>query len=140
MTDERWATLWLIIVIFAFALIWTFIASIAHARDFGQWDRSSELSKWYQTLMQPDNPAVSCCGEADAYFCDDYRYEKGKALCTISDDRPDEPRHRPHVEIGTVIEIPNHKLKFDQGNPTEHGVVFLSTGMFVYCFVAPGGV
>lgn len=89
--------------------------------------------------MQPDNEAASCCGEADAYFCDDFRFEGGKALCTISDERPDEPRRRPHREFGTVIEIPSYKLKWDRGNPTGHGVVFLSRGDFVYCYVQNGG-
>jgi hypothetical protein len=31
--------------------------------------------------------------------------------------------------------IPNHKLKWDAGNPTEHSIVFLSRGGHVFCFV-----
>ena len=45
---------------------------------------------------------------------------------TITDDRPDEPLGRPHLDVGTEIEIPNKKLKWDKGNPTGHGIVFLS--------------
>jgi hypothetical protein len=112
----------------------------AKARDLGQWDRSTPEAEWYAKLMQPDNPTVSCCGEADAYFCDDFRYEGGKALCTISDDRPDKPRRRPHVAIGTVIEVPDHKLKWDRGNPTGHGIAFMSPTGYVYCYVQDGGV
>ena len=44
----------------------------------------------------------------------------------ITDDRPDEPLGRPHVRNGTEIEIPDQKLKWDQSNPTGHGIVFLS--------------
>jgi hypothetical protein len=115
-----------------------------HGRDFGQWDRSSETSKWYRALMQPDNPSGSCCGEADA--CDDLHIKPNyngqpHAYSTITDDRPDEPRRRKHIDIGTEIEIPDHKLlKLGQGNPTGHGVVFLSTGGFVYCYAMEGGV
>ena len=58
----------------------------------------------------------------------------------ITDDRPDEPRGRPHVAIGTEIEIPNNKLKWDKSNPTGHGIVFLSRGGYVFCYVQPGGV
>jgi hypothetical protein len=49
-------------------------------------------------------------------------------------------KKRPHVDVGTEIEIPNHKLKWDAGNPTEHSIVFLSRGGHVFCFVQNGGV
>jgi len=39
------------------------------ARDNGQWEGSDpKVRQWYQKLMQPDNPRVSCCGEADGVF------------------------------------------------------------------------
>jgi hypothetical protein len=47
---------------------------------------------------------------------------------------------RPHIDIGTEIEIPNNKLKWDKSNPTGHGVVFLSRAGYVFCYVQPGGV
>lgn len=112
----------------------------AQARDLGQWSATDPaLRGWYESLMQPDVPTASCCGQADAYFCNNYRMEGGKALCTIDDDRPDEPRGRPHVDNGTVIEIPQNKLKWDSGNPTGNGVVFLSRNRYVFCYVQPGG-
>lgn len=115
--------------------------SAAHARDGGQWEATDPaLRQWYQGLMQPDHPLSSCCGEADAYFCDDYGIHDGKPSCVITDDRADEPRNRPHIEIGTVIEIPQHKLKWDRGNPTGHGVVFMSYAGYVFCYVQGGGV
>ena len=60
--------------------------------------------------MQPDVPNASCCGEADAYWADEVHVKDGKTYAVITDDRPDEPRGRPHVDIGTEIEIPNNKL------------------------------
>lgn len=115
--------------------------SSAHARDLGQWETTdSTLRDWYQGLMQPDHPASSCCGEADAYFCDDYGIRNGKPSCVVTDDRPDEPRNRPHIDVGTVIEIPQQKLKWDRGNPTGHGVVFMSYAGYVFCYVQGGGV
>jgi hypothetical protein len=90
--------------------------------------------------MQPDMPTASCCGEADAYWVDELHVKEGKTFATITDDRPDEPRRRPHIDIGTQIEIPNKKLKWDRANPTGHGVVFLSRNGEVFCFVQPGGV
>lgn len=33
------------------------------------------------------------------------------------------------------------KMKWNQGNPTGHGIIFLRVGTTqVYCYVAPGGV
>jgi hypothetical protein len=111
-----------------------------HARDLGQWDNADPVVvEWYQALMQPDNPGVSCCGEADAYWCDDVHVRDGATYCTITDDRPDEPRRRPHRDVGEEILIPNHKLKWDRGNPTGHAIVFLSRGDYVYCFVQGSG-
>ena len=116
-------------------------AASAFARDEGQWSNTDPaLLEWYETLMQPDNPKVSCCGEADAYWADELHVRDGKTFATITDDRPDRPLHRPHVDLGTEIEIPNAKLKHDQGNPTGHGVLFMDRGGDVLCYVMPGGV
>ena len=42
------------------------------ARDLGQWEAGDPAVKeWYQSLMQPENPAAPCCGEADAYWADE---------------------------------------------------------------------
>lgn len=124
----------------AFILVLTASVGV-HARDLGQWEEGSDPAtrEWYRALMQPDVPTASCCGEADAYWCDDYRSRDGKAYCTISDDRPDAPRGRPHVDVGTEIQIPTNKLKWDRGNPTGHGVVFLSREGYPFCYVQPGG-
>lgn len=132
-------------------LMMIFFSSVAYARDNGQWENSDPVvTEWMKTLMQPDNPGTSCCGEADAYWCDsitvkrtvdtDYlATERFKTFCTITDDRDDAPRGRPHVDVGTVIEIPDYKLKYDRGNPTGHAIVFLSRGQYVYCFVQGTG-
>jgi hypothetical protein len=111
------------------------------ARDLGQWQAGDPLVReWYQALMQPDNPAASCCGEADAYWADAFEVDGDKYVAIITDPRPDEPLRRKHIDIGTRIVVPNHKLKYDQSNPTGHGIIFLSRGDYVYCYVAPGGV
>lgn len=134
-----WALLWLIGV--AAVLAGVFWLAHAHARDLGQWEKGDPaIREWYQGLKMPDVPNASCCGEADAYWCDKINIKDGKTFCTITDDRPDAPLGRPHVDVGAEIEIPNHKLKWDEGNPTGHAIVFLSTSGFVYCFVQAGGV
>ncbi len=101
-------------------------------------DRDTANDGWYMSLKQPDNPTMSCCGVADAYWCDDISVEKGVTYCKITDDQ-DVPG-RPKLPLGTKIEIPNYKLKWDKGNPTGHAIVFLSSGGAVYCFVQAGGV
>ena len=117
------------------------LMSVANARDLGQWEAANpQIREWYQALMQPDNPAASCCGEADAYWADSFEVDGDKYVAIITDPRPDEPLRRKHIDVGTRIVVPNHKLKYDQSNPTGHGIIFLSRADYVYCYVAPGGV
>lgn len=116
------------------------IGSQARARDLGQWEAiDPDIRAWYQSLMQPDVPTASCCGEADAYWCDEVHVRDGHSFCAISDDRDDGPRGRPHRDIGEQFEIPPNKLKWDKGNPTGHHVIFLSRQGYVYCFVMGSG-
>ena len=125
----RWIMIGAVLFVSAMFIV---VAAFAHDHNH------PELDAWYGSLMQPDNPAVSCCGLADAYWCDDYYARDGKAFCKITDDR--DLSYRPNVPVGTEIEIPERKLKWDRGNPTGHSVVFLSSGGSVLCFVQAGGV
>jgi hypothetical protein len=116
-------------------------SSAAAARDLGQWENQSENTRgWFQKLMQPDNPVVSCCGEADAYWADSYEVDADRYVAIITDERPDEPLGRRHLEPGERIVVPNSKIKWDQGNPTGHGIIFVGIGGQIYCYVPPGGV
>ena len=123
-------------------LVLTFgcVMGVVSARDVGQWETTDPtVREWYQALMQPDNPNASCCGEADAYWADEIYVKNGKTYAVITDDQPDEPRRRPHIDIGTEVEIPNNKLKWDKSNPTGHGILFLGRSGNVFCYVQPGG-
>ena len=115
-------------------VIFSLTAAFAH-------DMDHEHDGWYKTLMMPDYPQSPCCGYADAYWCDSINVRDGATYCTITDDQDDVPLGRPHVPIGTEIIIPNHKLKWDRGNPTGHAIVFLSPKEHnVYCFVQSTGI
>lgn len=106
----------------------------------GDWsDNSPEIQKWYRELMQPPpNFNISCCGEADAYWADLFEVTKdGEYIAIITDPR-DVP-NRPTINPGTRIVVPNQKLKFDAGNPTGHGVIFLQ-GENIYCYIVPAGI
>lgn len=128
----------------AFILLVVGAASCAKARDNGQWaDTSPAVRKWFSELMQPDAPMVSCCGEADAYEADDYSVDGDTVVAVITDERGDTFPNgvtRNHIEPGTKIRVPPGKVKWDGGNPTGHGIIFLSGAGAVYCYVAPGGV
>ena len=135
-----------LLVFLALLIIAIYAASLAVARDVGQWQNSDQrIAEWYRTLMQPDNPSIPCCGEADAYWADEYHVNaRGELIVTVTDDRPDEPLKRPHISAGTMFVVPANKLKWDRGNPTGHSVLFVrnSTGpndQPVYCFVQGGG-
>ena len=128
-------------------LIWTvgaaiFVLSICKvpARDLGQWegvDRGQR--KWFDGLMQPDNPNRRCCGLADAYWADSYEVKDDQYIAIITDERDDEPLRRPHIENGRRFVVPNSKIKWDSGNPTGHGIIFIGHGLEIHCYLPPGG-
>jgi hypothetical protein len=113
----------------ALSIVWP-----AAARDNGQWsDQPPFVRQWFQSLMQPDNPYMSCCGEADAFEADSFEVEGDHYVAIVTDGKGVIPE-------GTRIPVPNQKMKWDAGNPTGHGIVFIGAGGTVYCYVAPGGV
>jgi hypothetical protein len=72
--------------IFAVLALVLVLTDRAHARDLGQWDAGApDVREWYQSLMQPDVPTASCCGEADAYWADEIHVRDGKTFATITD-------------------------------------------------------
>jgi hypothetical protein len=106
----------------------------AVARDNGQWgNQPAYLRQWFQKLMQPDNPAASCCGEADAFDADSYEAVDDHYVAIITNGKGIIPE-------GTRIFVPNNKMKWDEGNPTGHGIIFIGAQRQVYCYVTPGGV
>ena len=107
-------------------LIWTVWAAVivlsiceAPARDLGQWDGVDPAQRqWFNGLKQPDNPNVSCCGQADAYWADGYEVKGDQYVAIITDTRDDTPLGRRHIENGKRVAVPNSKIKWDRGNPT----------------------
>ena len=124
----------------------------AIAKPGGDWSATpQEVREWIARQKQPDNPAFSCCGEADAYFADTFEVADGKVFAIITDDRDDFPLGRPHVPVGTRIEVPPNKMVDSRNdvNPSGHGVIFLmnyvdeDSGEYsnsVLCFVPGSGV
>ena len=116
------------------ALLTFALCAPAAARDNGQWANSpANIREWFQSLRQPDHPRLSCCGEADAYEADTFEAEGDHYVAIITDGKGVLPN-------GTRIAVPNSKMKWDKGNPTGHGIIFIGNQGQVYCYVAPGGV
>jgi hypothetical protein len=104
------------------------------AADNGQWaGQPANVRHWFNSLMQPDKPNVSCCGEADAFEADQFEIEGDHYVAIITDGHG-------LIPSGTRIPVPNTKMKWDAGNPTGHGVLFIGSNGTIYCYVAPGGV
>ena len=123
---------------FFFFFIW--LAALASARDLGQWENQDPtIRRWFNSLMIPDMPAFSCCGKADAYWSDSFEVKGDQYVAVITDTRDDGPLGRPHIAAGTRIIVPNYRIKWDRGNPTGHGWIFIG-GDEVFCYLPPGGV
>lgn len=147
--EFRWSLLFAVVgYAILLALTYAFVVNVikpAHARE-GDWSANPpNIRNWYRSLMQPDNPSVSCCGEADAYEADDFEIEGDHYIAIITDTNDDSfpnGTFRRHIDPGTRIVVPNTKMKWDAGNPTGHGIVFMGAGAAgsLYCYVAPGGV
>jgi hypothetical protein len=113
-------------------------------------DIPPEVSAWFRSLMMPDNPSVSCCGLADAYEADSFETEDDHYVAIITDGRADPAHNKPAIPNGSRIPVPNQKMKWNAGNPTGHGVIFLGPPLVgspdepwkrpVYCYVTPGGI
>ena len=129
-------------------LIWTvvvaaFVLSIGKAppRDLGQWEDVDPFTRqWFNGLMQPDRPNLSCCGEADGYWADSYEVKGDQYVAIITDTRDDTKLgRRQHIEAGTRVAVPNSKIKWGSGNPTGHGIILIGLGGDVFCYLPPGG-
>ena len=115
-------------------ILFMLVSLPALARDNGQWgNQPAYLREWFQKLMQPDNPHMSCCGEADAFEADSFEVSGDEYVAIITNGKGVIPE-------GTRITVPNQKLKWDEGNPTGHGIIFIGSNGQVFCYVTPGGV
>ena len=114
---------------------------------------SPDLSEYYQSLNQPDNPSNSCCGAGDAYYADKVKDCPVDAsdcalIAIITDTRPDTFKlpddkiiNRPHVDPGTEVVIPKSKIrKKPIPNPTEHNIVFMNRYNSVLCWEPGAGI
>jgi len=116
------------------------VTSTALARDLGQWqNQDPRIAAWFKRQMQPDNPQVSCCGEAEAYETNDFEMKGDQYFAIVTDTRDDGPLMRQHIPAGTRIYIPPHKMKRtnDDPNPTGNGLVFIGPRGQVWCYFAP---
>jgi hypothetical protein len=114
------------------AVMWALlITGNAFARDGNQW-QDSRIKEWFENLRQPDHPRVSCCGEADAYEADNFEVEGDRYVAIITGHRA-----VTTFPLGSCVPVPRQKMKFDAGNPTGHGIIFIDSQRRVLCYVTP---
>lgn len=121
------------------SVIWLTCASLslspATGKEGGNWDSvDPEVREWIGTLKMPDQPQISCCGEADAYFADLGEAGPDGNYAIVTDNRGN------FLPVGTKLFIPPHKVQNKQGNPSGHVVVFANTSGTVFCMIPMGGV
>jgi hypothetical protein len=112
-----------------------FLTTGAIARDGGDWSKvDPEVRQWIQALRMPDNPGMSCCGEADAYDADFGESGPDGNYAIVTDSRGN------FLPVGTRLFIPPHKVQNKQGNPSGHVIVFADTSGQVHCFIPNGAL
>ena len=112
------------------------VCGLAYGRDNGQWGDADPIVKaWISKLKMPDNPLMSCCGEADAYEADlGETDEAGHNYAIITGTRGNP------LPVGTKLLVPPEKIQNRQGNPSGHVIVFTNENKNVFCFVPNGGM
>jgi hypothetical protein len=93
-------------------------------------DNVAPYADWMKSLIRPDYPIASCCGQADQYYVREYgpSRQNSIAFAAVVIGRDGEPDFS--------VEIPREKVIWNRVNPTGRGVIFIQ-GSEVLCFV-PG--
>jgi hypothetical protein len=126
-------------------LIWTVCAVVlsickASARDLGQWEgrrsATSRVVQWADAARQSDFVMLWA---GRRLLADSYEVKGDEYIAIITDTRDDRPLGRPHIDNGRRFAVPNSKIKWDRGNPTGHGIIFIGHGLEVHCYLPPGG-
>lgn len=110
----------------------------------------AQCQRWVSTAQRPDYRGASCCGEADAYLADEFEIKDGQLYAILSEDYPAPPPYTdengetypssPTFSKGQRILIPPEKInraREDGGNPSGHGVVFMTASGVVLCWFGP---
>lgn len=125
------------------ALLLMLWPSVTQAQDYG----APDLSAYFRSLMMPDQPSRSCCGEADAYFADETeacRPSDGEScalVAIVTDTRPDAPRGRRHIAPGTRYAVPQSKVRrVPIPNPTDRNLLFVAPADNVLCWEPVSGL
>jgi hypothetical protein len=108
--------------------------TLAMARDDGQWAKQSpEIRQWFLSVMQPENPYQSCCGEADAFDVElDGDNPDGSISTIIINGKGIYPD-------GTHVDVPRSKLQAKFGNPLDKYILFIGSGDRIYCLIPKVG-
>jgi hypothetical protein len=77
----------------------------AVARDTGQWGgQPTYLRQWFQKLMQPNNPHMSCCSEPDAFEADSFEVRGDQYVAIITNGNRVATRVQPQqTEQGEAV-------------------------------------
>lgn len=134
--NPQWVSQWLLIagvLLLGLSLIFgPLLIGKAHSqgevRGFHNEHHHSRLHHWYQKLMRPDNPSVSCCSSNDCTPTQAYRLEDGswKAL-----------------KAGRWISVPQSKINSEESPDGYAHICFYPQAVEnddILCFVKPGSL
>ena len=106
-------------------------------KDWDAWVKLLKTPLWGQRNEQP--LPLLLISPGGRLLADSYEVKGDQYVAIITDPRDDIPLRRVHIENGRRFPVPNTKIKWDRGNPTGHGIIFIGYGEDVLCYVPPGG-
>lgn len=131
MTDEKWATFWLVVAVVCMAVLWLLLAWIKPALAQHRPQDMDLHHQFYSSWMMPDNRAVSCCHDEDCFPAQSKRVD-GQWYARKTDDEE-------------WIPIPASKVEQDRDTPDGRSHLcgrkynVFASGFVVFCFIAGSG-
>jgi hypothetical protein len=124
--ENRWLTLALVVM--SAVLIFLYSVDITKGQEQPGHTHHGAAGKFYQSWMQPDNRAISCCHDQDCAPAQS-RLVNGKWQARNSDDED-------------WIDIPARKVETERDSPDGRSHLCKRSsqwGAFVYCFLPASG-
>lgn len=119
-------------IMLAMAMVVIFAGAIPRAKADEAPFVTNQVQAWYAQV----SGSGGACNELEhSYRVRILRLTQEYALVEVTDERPHEVLGRPPIDPGTIFKIDAKGVVWNQGNPTEHSLLFTNSSGSVACLV-----